>query len=452
MQRYLKNIKSSYFYVGFFIFVFTLSIYYLFTKILPNYFYNQNLKEYCLIFEDVKDIVPGTKVSVAGVKVGFVKEIRLLKNKAQVIIAIDKNIDLTNNTRAYLTSASLLGGYYISLDIKPGKKISSNVCLNNTSSLTVEDLINQIGQNLKKVNISKINEIINNTNTLILDINKSQKEIKLSINKTLKNINANLNLISKKFSKLIDNTNIALISLSKKTNSTLSSYEDLARTLSFSINETTALLKLNLENLNYLLNETKNEKLLKALKKNLDESYKVLKNLNDILVRVKNSNGTLWKLIEGDELYKNIESSLENITYLEKRVNNFLSKKYEFNKKIIFRANTNKNFSYGFSSSLKLNNNEIRLDFLEKEDTLKFTFLFSRYLNPYFSLEAGFYESKLALGYKLTNKKYFFENFIFPYFEINTGRKFNYFSIFVGTRYLYDKHTLEGFAGTSVDF
>jgi phospholipid/cholesterol/gamma-HCH transport system substrate-binding protein len=68
-----------------------------------------------IMFRDVLDLVPQSTVKVDDVTVGKVTKVELKGYTADVTVALPKNIDLPDNTRAEIRQTSLLGEKFVSL-------------------------------------------------------------------------------------------------------------------------------------------------------------------------------------------------------------------------------------------------------------------------------------------------------------------------------------------------
>jgi len=459
IKKFFENFDKKYFSIGFFITVLLFSFYYLFTNILPNSFFYKNKKEYCLIFNDVKDLSPGTIVAVAGVKVGFIKDIKLYKNKAKVIIAVNKNITLTNNTKAYITTSSLLGNYYIDLDINPGKPLDNKVCLENTYSKTVIDVINNFGNKFTQLDIKKLNELVISTKNLVDDINNNQKILTFQINKTLENFNKNFEKLTKSILKIVNKTDKTLNNLNYKITDTVQIYNSLGSNLNKSIYNVTKDLKnslknLNLviENLNYLLNQTKKEDVVRNLKTTILEAKFTLKNLNKILNRISNSNGTFWKILEDNSLYENLNQTFFKLNTLEKRIKTIFPKKYEFIPELSFYLSNNWKVRYSLLVNFKFEKNNVKLGFTQIDKATKLNLIFSKYLSPKFAVNMGIYEGDLTLGTKFFKGDFFISTYFLPFLEVKLGIDLKKYSIFVGERYLYSDKAFEVLVGSNIYF
>ena len=100
---------------------------------------------YIASFNDVSGISVGSDIKLAGVTIGKVLELKLdeINYTAEIILGINKEIKIPNDSEVIITSEGLLGGNYVS--ISPG---GSDIYLNanenfsfTQSSLSLNSLI-----------------------------------------------------------------------------------------------------------------------------------------------------------------------------------------------------------------------------------------------------------------------------------------------------------------------
>jgi phospholipid/cholesterol/gamma-HCH transport system substrate-binding protein len=73
-------------------------------------------KEYKAVFSDVTGMAKGDDVRIAGVAVGSVKKVQIIKrDKALVTFGVDSDVPLTDNTHATIKFRNLVGQRYIAL-------------------------------------------------------------------------------------------------------------------------------------------------------------------------------------------------------------------------------------------------------------------------------------------------------------------------------------------------
>lgn len=107
--------------------------------------------EYLATFNDVSGVAVGSEVKLAGVSVGKVKEIKLdnLNYTAELVLLINSNLQIPNDSEIIITSEGLLGGNYVA--ISPG---GSDIYLNENesfsftqSSLSLNNLLQKFFKN-----------------------------------------------------------------------------------------------------------------------------------------------------------------------------------------------------------------------------------------------------------------------------------------------------------------
>lgn len=87
---------------------------------------------YKALFTDVTGLLPGDDVRIAGVKVGSVEKIKLVRRtNAQVTFTVDKNQRLATSTRAKIRYRNLVGQRYIALSegAGPGTRLAEDAVL-----------------------------------------------------------------------------------------------------------------------------------------------------------------------------------------------------------------------------------------------------------------------------------------------------------------------------------
>src|ERR1700749_3109279 len=76
---------------------------------------------YSAVFTNVSGLKGGNFVRIAGVEVGKVKDLTLRKDGTVTVdFALDKNLTLTEGTRAAVRYENLIGDRYLSLEEGPG--------------------------------------------------------------------------------------------------------------------------------------------------------------------------------------------------------------------------------------------------------------------------------------------------------------------------------------------
>jgi len=239
-------------------------------------------------------------VRMAGVKIGYVKDIRLKGSKAEVELSIDAGIDVPRGSKATLASLGLLGEKHI--EIIPGKE--ADFCLPGeniegippvsfdqmgTLLLSIGDEFKEMTKALKDMlggEESKANfqNSLQNLSSLTTDLKEffaaNREEIEHGLRRPSQAI--------EKFEKSIDEVSRNL--------------EEVTSLIKDVVEENRPGVKVNLERIRELFNK-------------IEESLRLL---NETLEKINKGEGTLGKLISQQDLYKRAESALDDF---EKVVN-----------------------------------------------------------------------------------------------------------------------------------
>ena len=196
----------------------------------PSFFdrINNEYKNITLPFEYIEGITIGTNIKYKGIIIGEVEKITLNNNKVDILAKIDKTYNSLdfNNSYYSIESESLLHGKYILLKDKTQNiKIDNHLKNTNMSSLinnfqktssTFEITGSKLNKILTNNNITKVDQIISNTENITNNINKLLIDNNANITNTLENINAASKKASNAFNKIdslltnIDNSKLIL--------------------------------------------------------------------------------------------------------------------------------------------------------------------------------------------------------------------------------------------------
>ena len=180
--------------------------------------------DYTLIFiyDNVNGLAEGNEITIAGFKIGKVEGFKLHKSGVAVTVAIEKDVQFSNDSKAFIKSSSIMGGKIIA--ITPG---ISNTMLNDGDSLigAYEADLTELTSTLAPIssNVLGILERVNTTfdvptqkaiQNILKDLNRSSSELE----RVIKNNGQELDLAISNFSKFthsLSTTGITLDSLTK---------------------------------------------------------------------------------------------------------------------------------------------------------------------------------------------------------------------------------------------
>ena len=156
-------------------------------------------------FDQVAGLSPQSKVLIAGVKVGDVREIKLENGKARVEIGIEKEVPIYSDAMVSLGSIGILGEKFVDLD--PGHSAKGlfpeDRPLPSKAGISLDNLMetmSDIGRNVKGITQSlnesiggeqgrqKLDEIVDNIRVLTAEFRSMAQENHSAINHTLANV------------------------------------------------------------------------------------------------------------------------------------------------------------------------------------------------------------------------------------------------------------------------
>ena len=251
----------------------------------------ENNKIVHTIYDEVEGLVVGAKVTINGLVIGNVSMIDFLPGSTKIVVSmrIDKDLNFSPNSKAVFYEAGLIGGKAISIEPVFDSKniIKSNDTIASDVKPGLTELINRQIAPLQE----KIESMLTSVDSLFSGVsNVLNYETQNNLKNTLENLSQsvnNINMSSEALIEVIDENRSALnISFKNAANATKN------------INELTdSLSKIDFTNTFNKLSES-------------------LNNINTILSKVENGEGTLGKFINSEELYQNLSQSSKELEEL----------------------------------------------------------------------------------------------------------------------------------------
>ncbi len=259
-----------------------------------------NEYEYHAYYENVQGLQPSASVQIHGLQVGKVSRILLnraqLGNPLEVVLAINKKTRLPRGTVAKLTSLDLLGTKGITLElgtstelVDDDEKLPTAVEGGIVDKISVE--VTPLLQDVRKV-VNSIDSVLLSVNDIFND--KARADLQMAM--------TGLHSTTDNFS-----------SLSAKLNGQSTA---LAHVIQNADNITTKLangkLDQTLENLRVTSDKLSHSPIQEAVS-NVD---KMTANLNDIVRKINNNEGSMGLLVNDKNLYNNLNNTLGELTRL----------------------------------------------------------------------------------------------------------------------------------------
>jgi phospholipid/cholesterol/gamma-HCH transport system substrate-binding protein len=240
------------------------------------------------VFPSVAGLDDKASVRVAGVRVGRVDGVGLQGTQARITLALDKPIPLNRGTRARIANLGLLGEKYVELVPGPpgAPPLPENAVLVGTTPPSFDDAmakLEDIGTSIQQVTGSISGQ---NINRLVSDIQLTSAEIRALVAENRANVAATV----RNFDQMSDTLARELPRLAAQMDRTL--------------DQLAAVIQENRGDLNASLGNAR--ELTAKLQTSAD-------NLNAISGKIASGQGTIGRLVNDDQAYKQVLSTLDSI-------------------------------------------------------------------------------------------------------------------------------------------
>ena len=243
------------------------------------------------VYDEVDGLLVGANVMINGLSIGNVTELDFLPNSTKILVTlkVKDKLNFSSKSTASIYETGVLGGLAISIEpvferesiVKTGDTLMSSVRPGLTELINrqIEPLSRQL-----QSTITSVDSIFTGASNVLN--RQTQEEIKESISVLTSAINAINNS-----SVIIEET---LTSKNTQINNTIDNFEKISS---------------NLSNVSNELNSFGLTSLLSNLEISVD-------GINSIVNKLNSDNSTLGKLINEDEVYNNLNSSIESLNIL----------------------------------------------------------------------------------------------------------------------------------------
>ena len=243
------------------------------------------------VYDEVDGLLVGANVMINGLSIGNVTELDFLPNSTKILVTlkVKDKLNFSSKSTASIYETGVLGGLAISIEpvferesiVKTGDTLMSSVRPGLTELINrqIEPLSRQL-----QSTITSVDSIFTGASNVLN--RKTQEEIKESINvltSAIKSINNS--------SIIIEET---LTSKNTQINNTIDNFEKISS---------------NLSNVSDELNSFG----LSSLLSNLEVS---INGISSIVNKLESDNSTIGKLINEDDVYNNLNSSIESLNIL----------------------------------------------------------------------------------------------------------------------------------------
>jgi phospholipid/cholesterol/gamma-HCH transport system substrate-binding protein len=274
-------------------------------------------------YKNVEQLTPSSSVLVNGLKVGVVTDIYLKPEDMETVVvkmAVDRHINIHKKTIARIISAGLMGGKAIKLEIP-------SIC-NGTDCAKSGEYLKGGVQGALESFVGSSDNIIPYMNNITKGLTEAADSIALSkspigysiqnTEKTIKNLVAITNSLNQLMAGSAGNINKIMANL-EGVSGNLQASNNQIRSIVNNLDGFSSNLKNT--NINATLSKANNAIdsaaiSVAAIKGTLAVTDRTIADLNLVITKVKNGEGSLGKLINDDKMVTQLEATTQNLELL----------------------------------------------------------------------------------------------------------------------------------------
>lgn len=252
---------------------------------------------YHVLYKDVSGMHESNYIYLNGMKVGYIKDIKALDNRAEnflVTISISSKVNMTKDSKIVLFNADMLGSKALRLELGHGELLHKGDTI--TGEIEI-GMLDKLGTAITPM-AENLDSILSATKSILNQQNRD------NIQRTLANLESTsrkLNGISQQFDGLIDSEKNKIKNIIANTESITTNLKDNNERLSNIISRidqiTDTVAQANIGN-------------------TLSETSRTIERLNKVLGIIENGKGNLGLLINDEGLYRNLNESARKLEAL----------------------------------------------------------------------------------------------------------------------------------------
>lgn len=263
-------------------------------------------------FTNLKELKTGDEVRMAGVKIGIVKETRLVGRRAQAVLLIDDRQKVPLDSSATIAMAGLLGNNYVAVDLGTDSAgyHQAGSSMKSVDTPDLNTLVNEMGEIGRKIDtaLSKFNGALTGEGTKDGGLLGKMEKLVDENREKIGSITSNLDDITGKVRRG-EGTVGKLINDSKLHDDLLASVQEIkaaaadARSFVSSAQAIADQVKSGQGTLGVLVYDKESGENMKA----------TVKNVRQISDKLAKGEGTIGKLLNDEQLYLQAESSMRKL-------------------------------------------------------------------------------------------------------------------------------------------
>ena len=243
------------------------------------------------VYDEVDGLLVGANVMINGLSIGNVTDLDFLPNSTKIVVTlkVKDKINFSSNSSATIYETGVLGGLAIAIEpiFQKGLVVKSGDTLNSNIRPGLTELINRQIEPLQRKLESTLTSVDSIFSGASYVLNKeTQNDIKESINILTSAVSA------------INNSSLIIERTLTEKNTQINNSIDNIESISSNIS---------------LVSKELNDFGLTSVLSNLEKS---LEGINTIVDNLNSENSSLGKLISKDDVYENLNLSIENLNLL----------------------------------------------------------------------------------------------------------------------------------------
>lgn len=252
---------------------------------------------YHVLYKDVSGMHESNYIYLNGMKVGYIKDIKAMDNRAEnflVTISISSKVNMTKDSKIVLFNADMLGSKALRLELGHGELLHKGDTI--TGEIEV-GMLDKLGTAITPM-AENLDSILSATKSILNQQNRD------NIQRTLANLESTsrkLNDISQQFDGLIDSEKNKIKNIIANTESITTNLKDNNERLSNIISRIDQII----------------DTVAQAnIGSTLSETSRTIERLNKVLGIIENGKGNLGLLINDEGLYRNLNESARKLDAL----------------------------------------------------------------------------------------------------------------------------------------
>ena len=248
-------------------------------------------KTFYAVYDHVGGLQPGTQVTINGFSVGSVNSIRFNDSSGRLLVtfSVDNSFEFSQNSKAELFDTGIIGGKGIQIiPVFDGAPMAQSG--DTLKTATRPGLTELVQQKLTPLQL-KVEGAVSHADTLLMNFNDV----------------------------LDENTKQSLRESIQGLNGMVRDFKESAHTLNELLSENKNQLDSSITNINHITNNFAqiSDSLANAgLSQTVRNLEDTLKNMDSLLAKIKDGEGSLGKLMTDEELYKNLTEASRELDLL----------------------------------------------------------------------------------------------------------------------------------------